>query len=135
MDRDASNDIVAIHTTQANAINLFCISNLLFSGTFRTVAHKFAAPVLSLTGMSELWIRAVSSENVGAIFVVENTAEPVAESGGCQPRRHACFAHDVHVRSVLDQQLEQRVPSAIRRAKQGIFVESGDAPGRHTTFE
>src|SRR5207244_9747163 len=93
--------------------------------------RKSPALVLRLTGTSERWVRPVFGQYVGARFVVENTAQPVAEAGRGEPRRDACLTHDVHIRSLLYQQLEQGIPSAVRRAEQGVLIEGGNPAGRH----
>src|SRR5436190_8663427 len=93
------------------------------------------ALVLCLTGAPQLWIRAVSGEYVGALLVIKHAAQPVAESGRREPRRDARLAHDVHVGPFLDQQLEQRVPSPVSWAEEGVLIEGGDSAGLQAKFQ
>src|SRR6266849_4639171 len=66
----------AIAVVRSRVLRLFCI-----------VFHLFgAALVLRLTRVSELRIRSVPGEDVGALFVVEHAAQPVAVSGRREPR-------------------------------------------------
>ena len=61
-------------------------------------------------------------QDVCARLVVEHSAQPVAECRRGEPGSDACFAHDVHIGALLDQQFKQRVPSAICRTEKGVFV-------------
>src|SRR6185295_11125488 len=85
-----------------------------------------ATPVLCQAGVAELRIRAVLQQNVGPCLVVQNAAETIAETRRGEPGCHACFADDVHVGALLDQQLEQPVPAAIAGTEQRILIERGD---------
>ena len=77
--------------------------------------------------MTELRIRPVFEEQISALLVVEDAAEPVAESGCREPWRDARLADRVHVGALLDEQLKQRVPAAIRRAEERVLAIGGRA--------
>src|SRR5215475_7517028 len=94
-----------------------------------------SALVLCLTRPSERWIRSMPGKYVSALFVVEHAAQPIAISGGCQPRRDACFTHDIHFGTFFDQQFQQRVPSPIRRTEERILIERGDSAGTQTQVQ
>src|SRR3954468_6598768 len=58
---------------------------------------------LRLTRFSELWIRAVPEEDVGALGVVEHAAQAIPVPRRGKPRRDAGLAHRVHVGALFDQ--------------------------------
>jgi len=61
-------------------------------------------------------------QDVRPFLVIEHAAEAIAIAGRCQPRRHAGLVDRVHVGAFLDQQREERVPAAIRRAEQRVLA-------------
>src|SRR5262245_41982032 len=100
------------------------------------IAVSFSsALVLCLTRPSERWIRSMPGKYVSALFVVEHATQPIAISGGCQPRRDACFTDDIHLGTSFDQQFQQRVPSPIRRTEERILIERGDSAGTQTQVQ
>src|SRR5262245_58443368 len=90
---------------------------------------------LGLTRLSELWIRPVFEEQIRTLFVVQHTAEPVAEAGRSEPRRNARLADSVHVGAFVDQQRQERVPSTVCRAKERVLTIGGGAPCVGATFQ
>src|SRR5688572_9442313 len=78
--------------------------------------------VLSLTRPAKAGVRPMFGKYVGAFLVIENAAQPVAISGCREPWSDTGFAYDIHVRSLFDQQLEQRVPSTIRWTEECVFI-------------
>src|SRR5262249_28675151 len=72
-----------------------------------------AAPVLRLTRMAELRIRAVLEQNICPRLVVENAAETIAETRRGQPLRHSCLVDDVPLCALFDKQIDQPIPASI----------------------
>src|SRR5262252_3939164 len=107
----------------------------LQSRRFFIAVNSSSALVLCLTRPSERWIRSMPGKYVSALFVVEHATQPIAISGGCEPRRDACFTHDIHLGTFFDQQLQQRVPSPIRRTEERILIEGGDSAGTQTQVQ
>src|SRR5213076_778044 len=85
--------------------------------------------VLRLTGLAEFRIGPMSEQQIRALLVVEDAAEPIAESGCSEPRRDARLADGVHVRAFVDEQREQRVPPAIPGTEERVLTAGGRSPG------
>src|SRR5690242_12966893 len=77
---------------------------------------------LCLTRLPELRIGAVSQQNVRAFLVVEHAAKTIAVPRRGKPRCDARFADGVDVRAFVDEQLQERVPSAIRGTEQRVLA-------------
>src|SRR5262245_48301103 len=109
-------------------------AHLQFGCVFIPVCSS-SALVLCLTRPSERWIRSMTGKYVSALFVVEHATQPIAISGGCQPRRDACFTHDIHLGTFFDQQFQQRVPYPICWADERILIERGEYDGTQTQVQ
>ena len=73
--------------------------------------------------MPQLRVGAMFQEQIGAFLVIEHAAEPVPVAGRREIGRDAGLADRVHVYTQLDHLGQQRIPSAVGRAKQSVFTE------------
>src|SRR5262245_780289 len=78
--------------------------------------------VLCLTRPPEFWIGAMLEQQIRPLLVIEDSSESVTKPRCGQPRRHACLAHRVHIGTLFDEEFEERVPTAVRRAEQRVLA-------------
>src|SRR5260221_14729233 len=90
----------------------YCATDRASASSEASVSSFLATFVLCLTGFAKLRIRPVFEQQIRTFFVVEDTAEPIAVPGRSEPRRNARLAHGVHVGALVDEPLEEGIPSA-----------------------
>src|SRR5260221_6937274 len=82
-------------------------------------------PVLRLARMTELGIRTVLEQNIGAGLVEKPATETIAETRGGEPRRDPRLVHRIHDGAFFDQELDHPVPASVGGTEQCVFVVGG----------